>query len=270
MGSTLKSAYAMSAVQIIAFTPVWKYYVSRIGDGYDEPWGFVSLITYVVILFVSKTKRRPERISLVLPAILTLSYAATYPFVPNLVRAAIAVTAVGCTFSSLRLSSPMHTASWGLLLLSLPVMPSLQFYLGYPLRIVSGLFAAALLKLAGFSVILEGTGLRWGTELISIDVPCSGVRMLWTGLYVAFTSACLLRLGTRRTFAAVVASIAAVVLGNGIRAASLFQVEAGLFKMPAWGHDAVGIVVFAGVAFSIIWSVHWIGGNVKCADTPCA
>jgi hypothetical protein len=46
-----------------------------------------------------------------------------------------------------------------------------------------------MLALTGAAVHAEGTGLRWAGGLIEIDVPCSGIRMLWAGLHLALTAA---------------------------------------------------------------------------------
>ncbi len=87
--------------------------------------------------------RRPDLSSakshLILSAIFVLLYSVTYSFLPSLVKAAIALVAIGCALSSYRWGIPFHPGICGLLLLPLPVIPSLQFYLGYPLRVSTGI-----------------------------------------------------------------------------------------------------------------------------------
>ena len=73
----------------------------------------------------------------------------------------------------------------GLMLLALPIIPPLQFYVGYPLRLATAFVSARLLSLHGLSIDAVGTCLDWNGTLIAVDAPCSGVRMLWTGLYLA-------------------------------------------------------------------------------------
>lgn len=134
------------------------------------------------------------------PTLLILLYAATYAFLPPLLRALIAVTAIGCTLCSLRFGKSFDAGAFGLLYLSLPLIPSLQFYGGYPLRVLVACAAAPILRLGGFAVMRDGTCLNWSGQLIWIDAPCSGIRMLWVGLYLACASPLLKRFGKQRYF----------------------------------------------------------------------
>jgi exosortase/archaeosortase family protein len=201
---------------------------------------------------------------LILPSLIMLVYAITFPFAPRLVQAALGMAALSCVLSSVRLGSAVHPALAGLLLLSLPVMSSLQFYLGYPLRVMSGILAAASLQMAGLAVVRDGACLRLGTELISIDSPCSGVRMLWAMLYLAFTLACFFRLNASRTVVLAAAASLVVVLGNAMRSAALFQLETQFSFLPHWCHAAAGVVVFSSAALACVWFCKAIGGNATC------
>ena len=176
---------------------------------------------------------------------LTLLYAASYAWVAPIFRAAIAVTAAGCTLSFCR-GRRLQPGIAGLLLIALPVISSLQFVLGYPLRAAVGWLAAPLRNLTGFAVVSEGACLNWGGELIAIDAPCSGVRMLWAALFLTFALADLYRLGWVRTGLASLLALVAVLLGNTLRAASLFYLEAGVIKLPAWSHEGAGVVEAVG------------------------
>jgi len=203
-----------------------------------------------------QTTSRTSR--LFLPTLLVLLYAVTYPFVPPLARACIAVVAIGCMISALRYGMLMHPGVCGLLLLSLPVIPSSQFYLGYPLRIMVAKVAAPVLQIGGFAVVQEGTCLNWAGQLIWVDAPCSGVQMLWAGLYLAFTLVCLYDLRFVKTCFVASISIVAINLGNVFRAVALFYVEAGVIAFPSWVHEAIGIVAFLATSLFVIWFVQWI------------
>ncbi|MCI0530251.1 MAG: exosortase/archaeosortase family protein [Nitrospira sp.] len=251
----------------------------RMMDASDEPWGLLALGTVVVFFLWKKPEvrsQKPEAGSfcllfsasyLLLPALFTLLYAGTYVFLPPLLRAGIAVTAIGCLVSSYRLRTPFHVGAWGLLLLSLPVMPSLQFYLGYPLRALVATLAAPLLQLSGFAVVPEGTFLNWGSELIWIDAPCSGVRMLWAGFYLTFTLACFYGLSLRKTCGASVLSLLAIILGNTLRSTALFYVEADVVALPSWIHESVGVVVFLFTAVFIVGWIQYIRDKVSCGPS---
>lgn len=256
MPHRLSRQTVLLVVQLLAFWHVWAWHVARITDKSDEPWGIVALATVVLFLWSKKPETPVADSRLLLPTLFTLLYVVTFPFLPPLLRAAIAVTAIGCALSSFRLGISFHLGICGLLLLSLPVVPSLQFYLGYPLRVLTGAFTAPLLQLTGFPVVREGTCLNWSGELIWIDAPCSGVRMLWAGLYLAFTLACFYELSARGTFFTVIVALLSIVFGNVLRSAALFYVEAGVITCPSWTHPAVGVITFAFTAAIIMLCVQ--------------
>jgi exosortase/archaeosortase family protein len=201
-----------------------------------------------------------------LPATLLLCYSLSYHFLPPLPRAAIAVTAIAATISAFRFGQRLHLGVWGLLLLALPVVASLQFYLGFPMRAVVARLAAPMLQLNGFAVTAEGASLNWNGDLILIDAPCSGVKMLWTGFYLTCALACYYKLNAKRTALACVATFGAIIIGNTFRAAALFYVEAGAanLSLPNWTHEGVGVVVFAATAIAIAWMAMKMRQTERC------
>ena len=156
--------------------------------------------------------------------------------------------------------APRHKSQTAALL-SLPLLASLQFYLGFPLRLLVARPASAMLRAAGLLVFSEGTALRWKEQLIEIDAPCSGIKMLWAGGYLVCTLAVIYRLSWRRTLAAGALGIVVIVLGNLWRATALFYLEAGLIKMPAWSHNAIGVAAFVVTALALIALVRWLSGG---------
>jgi exosortase len=177
-------------------------------------------------------------------AALVVLYAVSYPFVPPLVRAIVAMTALAVAGSSVWLGRPLDVRLWGLLLLSLPLISSLNFYLGFPLRAAVGEAAAMLLQMNGFAVAREGTTLVWNDRQISIDAPCSGVKMLWTGMYLTCALAVLWRLGTLRTAILGVCAVVIVLAANVLRTTALFYVEAGAMPEAGSVHTFIGAGVF--------------------------
>lgn len=258
MPGRLIRAETLLAVELLAFWPVWRWYVHRLNDQSDEVWGIVALVTAMMFIFWHKRENgsafsAPPR--LMLPATLLLCYSLSYHFLSPLPRAAIAVTAIAATVSAMRFGRRLHLGVWGLLLLALPVVASLQFYLGFPMRAVVARLAAPMLQINGFAVTAVGASLNWNGDPILIDAPCSGVKMLWTGFYLACALACYYKLDARRTALACVAALAAIVIGNTFRAAALFYVESGAVNLPLpdWTHEGVGVVVFAATAIAIAW-----------------
>jgi exosortase/archaeosortase family protein len=156
-------------------------------------------------------------------------------------------------------------ALWGLLVLSLPLSSALQFYLGYPIRSATAMATAPLLRLTGLAVERAGTVLQYGGRAIWIDAPCSGVKMLWTGMFLAMALAAVLRVGNGRTIVAGAVALAAVFLGNVVRSCGLFYLEAGIFPAPHWYHNGIGLVAFAITAGGIAWCVMKLGRGAEPA-----
>jgi exosortase/archaeosortase family protein len=181
---------------------------------------------------------------------------------PPIGRAALAITAtLYCLYHAVFQQRP-PLAFWGLVALALPVLPSLQFMLGYPMRVVSAALTVGLLQAQGLMVERQGTFLLWRGEMVQFDAPCSGINMLWAGLLLTLMGCVLLRLGSAKTIAAVLLSIIVSVAANVLRASSLFYVEAGILAdVPAWGHDAIGLAAFTLSALVMLWLLlrleHW-------------
>jgi exosortase len=263
----MKRTLLIIVAQLVAFWPVWNWYAARVGGSTDEAWGLLAFACAVYFVWRGKAgESGAAKPGLWFPALLVLTYAASYPLLPPLLRAVVAVTAVGCTASVLRFGRRFHPGVLGLLYLSLPLIPSLQFYGGYPLRAFVAATAAPLLRLGGFAVVREGTCLNWAGRLIWVDAPCSGIRMLWVGLFVACALACLYELRPLRTLLALATAFVVILSGNVLRAAALFYIEAGVVAgAPPWAHDYVGVVSFAAVAGFILITVRQIGRIGRCA-----
>ncbi len=260
----MKRILLIVGLQLLAFWDVWRWYVSRAVYSWDQPWGLLAFVAAFAFLFVSR-KPLPavaER-SLLVPALLVAVYAATYFFLPPLARAIIAFTALSATLSSLRFGKTFHAGLFGLFYLSLPAIPTLQFFGGYPLRLVVAGLTAPILRIGGFAVVIEGTCLNWGGKLIWIDAPCSGIKMLWVGMFLTFVLLCLYELPAIKTFLLVSLAFVVIVLGNVFRAVALFYLEAGVLNMPSWGHDYAGVVAFVFEAAGIVSIMYMLRkGNV--------
>jgi exosortase len=214
----------------------------------------VALLTAAAVLMRDRNARRGSTSSLAVPLVLLLSYAAALAFAPPLARAFLGMVVLGSACSVCWYGTRCNFALCGLLAISLPLTASLDFYLGYPLRVVVGEATEMLLQLNGIAVVRDGTLLSWNERSIAIDAPCSGIKMLWTGGYLCFALAAVLRLDTSRTLGLALGAGVVVVVANVLRATSLFYVESGLIEAPDSAHDLVGAVMFAFAAIAI-WSV---------------
>ena len=260
----MKRVVFIVGLQLLAFGDVWRWYASRALYSWDQPWGGLALVAAFVFLFISRKPLPPGERLLLVPTLLVLVYVATYFYLPPLARAIIAFTALAATLSSLRFGKTFHTGLYGLLYLSLPAIPTLQFFGGYPLRVLVAGLTAPILQIAGFAVVTEGTCLNWGGKLIWIDAPCSGIKMLWVGMFLTFVLLCLYELTAVKTLFLLFLSFVVIIIGNVFRAVALFYIEAGVLNMPSWGHDYAGVVAFVLEAAAIVSIVFMLRKGNSC------
>ncbi len=253
--------------------PVWSWYVARLGDSRDDAAAAVALVLLAVL--PGRGRVAPAVLgarALAPSAIALLAYAASTPFVPRLASALLAFLALGFAWSLWRYGTPFRPWAVGLGLLGLPMASSLQFYLGYPLRLASGAVALVLLRLGGVAVEREGVFLRAGGELVMIDAPCSGMRMLWAALLLACCLAALFRLGARASLLAAGAAVLLAVLGNGLRTSALFWADTNAPDLPASSHAGIGAVAFAMLAAGLFAVARALAGQTgdgrACASPP--
>lgn len=248
--------HALLAALVLAAWPVWRWYALRTIDGSDEPCGLLALGMLAVLVARNGVAPPREERAFALPGVALAIYLACFPWVPPLVRALPVLSALGWLLFRDRAGT---AGCWGLLVLSLPIVATLQFYLGYPLRVLAAQASVAALSVGGLEVAREGTLLRWRGETILVDAPCSGVQMLWFGLCAACALAAFARLSAWRTALVLIASLALVIGANMARATALFFKEARLVSLPEWTHAGIGAVVFAGALWAIADLVGRLG-----------
>lgn len=248
------------AVQGLALWPVWHWVIARCTDGTSEGWGLASWLAAALI--VSRAPRelphgRPA--SLDVAATLTIAYALVFAFAPPIVSAALALTAVTALSSSLTLGQRFSPPLWCLLLLGLPIEASLQFYIGYPLRVLATELSAGMLQGLGLGVTTQGTQLVWGGLQVAVDAPCSGIATLRMGLISCSALLLMRNSGSVACAGALVLTALLAVAGNALRSASLFLLEGRILgTAEAWAdivHAAAGSVVFAGVLYAQWWVI---------------
>lgn len=242
-------------LQAAALWPIWVWYVHRIGDGSDEPWGLLALAAVLLLAFGERDNLNEEpRPALLLAAgALTVLGASVTSWVPALVRAGLGVTALGLCFTAIHNRSRPLAPLMALLLLSLPVIASLQFYAGYPLRAVTAWCSSGLLRLAGLAVEQSGASLTWMGRVVLVDAPCSGIHMLWVGMFLTALLSYFMRAGLLRFLLNGSIAVVLLIAGNVLRNTVLFVKESGLVPLPEWTHSAVGIALF--VATSLLISL---------------
>ncbi len=249
------SKIVLILLQILAFWSVWRWYFLRLSSSSDEFYGILALLAIAVLSFKFRVKDSPV-LNFKLIALSIAVYALFFPFLPPLARAVIAVTSLTCTISGFSFGKRFHFGIWSLFLLGLPVVASMQFYLGFPLRVLVGEATAFLLKLNGLSVFREGVCLFYGERIIWIDAPCSGVKMLWAGFFLTGLLITIYRFTFVKSLLAFISAFAIILLGNIFRATGLFYLEAGIIKLPDFAHEAIGVSAFiltcSGIVFALL------------------
>lgn len=253
----LASSRFIFFVQLIAFWSAWQWLTARVWSSDEEIWGIFAIAAAVFFCFFrsENVSVKLSTFSLYSSAIFTILYAASFAYAPPLARSALAMTALTLTLSGWRFNRKFHAGIFTLLLLGLPVMASFNFFLGYPLRVIVGEAVEFLLKLQGLEVWREGVGLHFGEKLIWIDAPCSGVKMLWFGIFLTAVLITFFRFNILKSITALIIAFAAILLGNVFRASALFYTEAEIFQIPAWMHEAIGVFAFLLTALGIVFIV---------------
>ena len=116
-------------------------------DPSDPSWGLLAVGALVYFL-----TRRPAiqartlDINFRWPVAGLVLYILCSPWAPTLALSFVAVFTIVSLVSQVRFGRRLHVGLLGLGMLALPVLSSLQFYLGYPLRVLVAQCAAFLIK----------------------------------------------------------------------------------------------------------------------------
>jgi exosortase/archaeosortase family protein len=250
---------------ILAFWPIWLWYASRISDASDEPWGLISLATAICFLYEGRSEKRDEDDAHPIGPALVLLYIAVFAFAPNLILSLIVVLSLWFILPGAR-SMPNRAGICGLLLISLPIIPSLNFYGGYPLRFLTAAGASQMLHLLGLAVSQDGTMLTVQSKMVAIDAPCSGISMLWAAMFVTLLLSAWMKMRWKPTFLLCLLSFGIIMVGNVIRAATLVVYDGMTLRYPLLGlskleprvHIALGLVIFALSTVCIIFSALFL------------
>lgn len=249
------------------FWPVWQWYFERLTDPSDEPLGVVAVLT-LLLLGVHKYRFSGNKISnlaflapsnfavtLAIVGILLCIYCASMSVAPPIVSALLALAVCGVLLHR-TLPVSLNSGDFALLALSLPVVASLNYYLGYPLRLLACQMSAVMLNIGGLAVNVQGTEILSNNSIVGIDPPCSGIKMLWVALYLGATCASLRGLRAAQTLKLLAISLLAAIVANALRVSSLFYVESGIVQVSGiWHtfvHSGVGVGIFALAAMALV------------------
>lgn len=263
--------------QALALWPAWLWMGRRLADGSDDPLGLLALAALAALAWQQRAALRtaPRLGWLLLAGAATVAATLTHtglgllPAWPPLLASLIAVLAIACGLLAFlprpAMGAPADAAMpgnvppfgvaalpvLGLAVLALPLLSSLQFYAGYPLRVLTAELSQWLL-MPFFSVAREGASLWISGRLVIVDAPCSGVQMVWLGYFTACATALFFARSDSRTFLARLPMVSALVLvGNVLRNALLVAAEGAGRALPGWAHEALGLAVLAAVCGGI-------------------
>lgn len=245
----------------LASWPTLAWYATRMSEGVgDDRCGLVALGLAIAFALTERTSPpRPVRGGAV--ALVVLAYAVVARFAAPLFGAGALVVAV-VMLARAQGSTIARRPAWIVMCaLALPILASVQFYCGYPLRTCASSIAAQVLSIAGIDAVADGTVLVVRGARVFVDEPCSGVKTLWTS--ALFTSAVALRCRlTGRTalwFSGIAATCAA--FATLARTVILTLLESGAEPVPIAMHQGVGWAVFLGFAASTAWFAHGARGR---------
>ena len=248
---------SVSVLWLAAFAatlwPAWTWAAARLADGSDDPLGLaaIAVLAVAVVRLAPQLRREPSLRWLAIAAALAAAATAVLATGPALLGALIAALSLAAALRAFMVGGTPSIALAGLTVLALPVVSSLQFYAGFPLRVITAEASTRLLDVLGFTAERQGSAMVVDGRLVIVDAPCSGVQMVWMAYFCACTVAWWARLDDR-VFATRVAGVGLVVLiGNVVRNSVLVGLEAR-GSAPAWLHEAVGTVVLALVCIAVV------------------
>ena len=226
-------------LQLCACSPVIWWFCKRLDDGSDEPLGLLTLALALLLAWRDRDALHASCYARVGGAALLLLSVLSIHWLPPMLRAGLAVSGLAASYGIHRRAGLV-----GLLVLSLPVVASMQFFLGYPLRLVAAEGTVKLLQLGSLVAFRSGTQIELAGQVIGVDPACGGVRMLWCALAAAMALAAIHRLPWRATIIGGFAAVVLVIPANIVRAALLAVKETGRLPEIMLGHDGIGLLSF--------------------------
>jgi exosortase/archaeosortase family protein len=256
-------AWFWLALPGLALMPTWTWCAARLFDRSDDPLGIVALAALAVL--VARDRERfassPRVAWLVAATLLAAVAILSGPLLPPLVRGVLAVLSVSATLMAVRAEGQPMLALTGLALLALPLLSSLQFFVGYPLRVVTAEASRLILTMFGVAAERSGAALEIAGRLVMVDAPCAGIHMGWVAYFTACVAAAAMHVPDGRFLRRLPWVGVAVLIGNIVRNTLLVIKDAKLVQWPDGTHEAIGVLAFAAVATLVLWHFSGITGD---------
>lgn len=244
------------AAQVLALWPTWLWTARRMVDGSDDPLGLLALAALGGLAWQIRHELRASprlgwlAAGMAGTALATLSLT----LLPPLASGLLGVLALACTLAAFMPHRITRLPVTGLAVLALPLLSSLQFYLGYPLRLVTAEASRWLLAL-GTSTVREGTALLVNGQRVLVDAPCSGVQMAWLGYFTACVAALWAGVPDRVLLRRLPAVGLTVLAGNVLRNTVLVALHTGGHAPGPLAHELLGLAFLACTCTAVAWLV---------------
>ena len=245
------------ALHAAALWPHGQWAVQRLADGSDDPLGIAALAVLTLWLArAAPTLRVQPRVGW-LAGSLALTVAATTAWwlAPPLPAAMLAALALAAHLFAWLPDGVARAPLAGLALLALPLVASLQFYAGYPLRVFTAEFSSWLLQAAGIAAERSGAAMTVRGQLVIVDAPCSGVQMAWLAYFAACAVAAFVGLRDACFLRRLPIVGLLVLTGNVLRNSLLVGLEARPQGLASAWHEALGLALLVAV---IGLTVRWM------------
>ena len=234
--------------------PSWLWMGRRMLDRSDDPLGLLALAALGWLAWAHRRRlRHAPRLGWFALALGGAVLAtAAHGLLPGLVVALVTLLALAAALAAFLPAAVASAPLLGLSVLALPLLASLQFYAGFPLRLITA-EASRWLLLISHEVERRGASLQVDGHLVIVDAPCSGVQMAWLGYFTACLVTLYLGRGNRIFLTRLPAVSALVLAGNIVRNTALVALEASGQPLPGWAHEAIGLAALAAVCGAIAW-----------------
>jgi len=247
------------ALHALALWPHGVYLVRRAFDGSDDPLGVIALLAVTALVALQRPRLRltPHLGWLATAlALALLANGAWWAGAPSLASALLAALSLAGALLAWWPRQQGKAPLLGLVGLTLPWLATLQFYLGWPLRVLTAQLSAWILRCTGFVAERSGASMVVDGQLVIVDAPCSGVQMAWLAYFTACACAAAFALPDR-AFVRRAPLVGAIVLaGNVVRNSVLVALESRPHGItPAW-HDVIGLMVLAAVCAAVWMSMR--------------
>ncbi len=252
------TALGWLALQTAALWPHGLWAARRAIDGSDEPLGIAaaSMLVWLLVRAAAQLRPYPRLAWIVVAATLTVLATIASSVASPLVGASVAALAFAAALAAWLPAGVARLPLTGLVLLSLPLVSSLQFYAGYPLRALTAQLSAWGLQAVGIEASRSGASMLVRGQLVIVDAPCSGVQMAWIAYFIACGVAAL-SVQRDAAFLRRLPLVGALVLvGNTLRNSVLVALEARPQGLSAGAHEAIGLVALLVVCALVVRVMH--------------